>query len=170
MNVHFTHVVNFIFTEERSAYIFISDTWSGVSSGVRLPAHWSIDTFIINTLMSGHSRSNSPHQIKLLGLRGPCRVPGLPSLGKYQRNSSVFEKDTPLLFRTMGGKWSLWVKVQCVVYYDGMLCALHIWHLMDIQIDPFIHLIVIRSSNIVRRFIIIKCTCLLLWQKYSEFK
>ena len=101
---------------------------------------------------------------------GSGALPGLPSLGKYQRNSSVFEKDTPLLFRTMGGKWSLWVKVQCVVYYDGMLCALHIWHLMDIQIDPFIHLIVIRSSNIVRRFIIIKCTCLLLWQKYSEFK
>ena len=77
MNVHFTHDGNAlicIFTEENCVYFHVRPV-SGVSSGVGLPAHWPIDTFIINTLMSGHSRSNSPHQIKLHRTLGA--LPGL---------------------------------------------------------------------------------------------
>ena len=128
MNVHFTHVVNFIFTEERSAYIFISDTWSGVSSGVRLPAHWSIDTFIINTLMSGHSRSNSPHRIKLPGLRGPA---GSTKFGKISTElfsiregytTPIYDNGTQMITMSKSTMYCvLWWYVMCTTHmtFDG---------------------------------------------------
>ena len=70
MNVHFKalHICNKIVDNVFRRKVRLNSNirrMIGVSSGVGLPALAYVVTFIINTLMSGHSRSNNPRQIKL---------------------------------------------------------------------------------------------------------